>query len=84
MTARRAAIFQRELCEAVLIGLRNYLVRHRRMKLGECFYARDACGIMVDGDDDVRLHLHGDCDVPAEVHLLNGGEKESLGGVTME
>ena len=31
-TARRAAIFQRELCEGVLIGLKNYTTRHGRMK----------------------------------------------------
>ena len=54
--ARRAAIFQRELCEGVLIGLRDYLRRHRRMGLSEHFYM-DGCGIMLDGDDDVRLHL---------------------------
>jgi hypothetical protein len=30
--ARRAAIFHRELCEGILIGLKNYLTRHRRMR----------------------------------------------------
>ena len=58
-TARRAAIFQRELCEGVLIGLGNYLTRHRRMRNNEQFYT-DGCGIMIDGDDDVRLHYRID------------------------
>ena len=40
-TARRAAIFQRELCEGVLIWLRNYLTRHRRMKNNEHFALMD-------------------------------------------
>ena len=50
-TARRAAIFQRELCEGVLIGIRNYPTRHRRMQNNAHFYV-DGCGIMTDGDDD--------------------------------
>ena len=53
--ARRAAIFQRELCEEILIGLKNYLTRHRRMRNNEQFYT-EGCGVMIDGDDDVRLH----------------------------
>ena len=59
-TARRAVIFQRELCEGVLIGLKNYMTRHRRMKNNEQFYT-EGCGIMIDGDDDVRLHCRDDC-----------------------
>ena len=65
-TARRAAIFQRELCEGVLIGLRNYMTRHRRMKNNEHFYT-DRCGIMIDGDDDVRLHYRSDYN---SMHIL--------------
>ena len=58
-TARRAAIFQRELCEEILIGLKNYMIRHRRMKVNEQFYT-EGCGTMIDGDDDVRLHHRSD------------------------
>ena len=36
--ARRAAIFQREMCEEILLGLKNYLTRHRRMRNNEQFY----------------------------------------------
>ena len=62
------------------------------MKPNECFYSRDACGIMVDGDDDVRLHWRDSCGDPdaidqtqreaAEVHLLHSCERESNGNVT--
>ena len=84
--ARRAAIFQRELCEAVLIGLKNYLIRHRRMRANEAWYT-SGCGIMIDGDDDVRLHYglddHDDYDLPAaEVHFSNCDELDSVGNVT--
>ena len=43
----------------LLIGLRDYSTRHRRMKNNEQFYT-DGCGIMIDGDDDVRLHYRND------------------------
>ena len=82
--ARRAAIFQRELCEAVLVGLKNYMVRHRRMKHNELFYA-SGCGIMIDGDDDVQLHHRNSdhaVDEPAEVHFAGGEEYDSIGKVT--
>ena len=85
-TARRAAIFQRELCEGVLIGLRNYLTRHRRMKNNEQFYT-DGCGTMIDGDDDVRLHYSSDYNRlrnpdepesdPAQVHYMTCEEYDS-------
>ena len=58
-TARRAAIFQREPCDRVLIGFKNYMTRHRRMRNNEQFYT-EGCGIMIDGDDDVRLHYQDD------------------------
>ena len=57
--ARRAAIFAREMCEEILIGLRNYLIRHRRTRGGEQPYMT-GCGVMIDGDDDVRLHHRDD------------------------
>ena len=38
-----------------MIGLKNYMVRHRRMKTNEHFYT-DGCGTMIDGDDDVQFH----------------------------
>ena len=41
-TARRAARFQRELCEGVFIGIKNYMTRHRRMTNNERFKPRDA------------------------------------------
>ena len=82
---RRAAIFQQELCEGVLIGLRNYLTRHRRMRNNEQFYT-DGCGIMIDGDDDTRLHYCHDLADPdsqpseaAEVHFANGAEYDVAG-----
>ena len=56
-TARRAAIFQRELCEAILIGLRNHLRRTGRMHRNEHLYSVDCCGVMIDGDDDVREYV---------------------------
>ena len=58
-TARRAAIFQRELCKGVLGRFKNYMTRHRHMKNNEQFYT-EGCGIMVDGDDGVRLHYRDD------------------------
>ena len=86
--ARRAAIFQRELCEGVLVGLKNYMTRHRRMRNNEQFYTDD-CGIMIDGDDDVRLHFRGDYNdladpdaqssEGAEVHFMNGAEDNFAG-----
>ena len=86
--ARRAAIFQRELCEGVLIGLRNDLTRQRRMKNNEQF-CTDGCGIMIDGDDDVRLHCRNDNNRlrypdgpefgPAEIHYMIGEEYDFPG-----
>ena len=63
--ARRAAIFQRELCEAVLIGLRSHLKKTRQSRTHEQGRV-DMCGIMTDGDDDVRNYFtfdHHDDDV---------------------
>ena len=45
--ARWAAIFQRELCEGVLIGLKNYMTRHRRMRDNEQFYS-DGCDFIIE------------------------------------
>ena len=87
-TARRAAIFQRELCEEILIGLKEYLTRHRRMRGNEQLYT-DGCGVMIDGDDDVQLHhrsgLHrlrspaDGLDDPAEMYFADGSELGSTG-----
>ena len=78
--ARRAAIFHRELCEGILIGLKNYLTRHRRMRNNEVFRT-EGCGIMIDGDDDFQLHYRHDLSDPdsqspeaAEVHFASGAE----------
>ena len=88
-TARRAAIFQRELCEGVLVGLKHYMMRRRRMK-NEQFYT-EVCGIMIDGDDDVRLHHWDDYSNlrdhdrseygPTEVHYMTSDELTSASGV---
>ena len=54
--ARRAAIFARELCEAVLCGLRDELKAQRRVRAGEIGCV-DECGLMIDGDDEVDMVL---------------------------
>ena len=78
--ARRAAIFQRELCEAVLIGLKTYLERTRKMKQHEqqCV---GFCGIMVDADDDVRRYCRFDDD-GYECKLIDENETCQNGNVT--
>ena len=86
--ARRAAIFHWELCEGVLVGLKNYMTRHRRMRNNEQFYT-DGCGIMIDGDDDVRFHHRGDSHdladpeskpfEAAEIHFMSGAEYDFAG-----
>ena len=60
------------------------MTRHRRMRNNEQFYI-EGCGIMIDGDDDVRLHYRDDDDVatePAEMHFMSGKEYDSIGKVT--
>ena len=52
--ARRAAIFQRELCEAILRGIRDQLKQDRRLRENELGYT-DLCGVMIDGDDECRM-----------------------------
>ena len=83
--ARRAAIFHRKLCESIFIGLKNYLTRHRRMRNNEVFRT-EGCGIMIDGDDDVRLHHRHDLSDPdfqpseaAEIHFASGTEYDFTG-----
>ena len=59
------------------------MTRHRRIKNNEQFYT-DGCGIMIDGDDDVRPHYRKDCNRlhdsdgpefdPAEIHYMIGEE----------
>ena len=55
------------------------------MRNSEQFYT-DGCGILIDGDDDVRLHYRHDLAVPdsllseaAEVHFASGAEYEFAG-----
>ena len=53
--ARRAAIFQKELCEAILRGLRDHMRLALRMRPGELGCV-DATGVMVDADEEVARH----------------------------
>ena len=80
-TARRAAIFQRELCEAVLIGLCDHLRRVGRLHRNEQGYASDRCGIMIDGDDDVRDYVTFDADDSLQYDLggKDGSEQVQAG-----
>ena len=55
--ARRAAIFQRELCEAILQGLHEHMRRQRRLRDGEC-RVTGLAGVMYDGDDEVAAAPH--------------------------
>ena len=55
--ARRAAICQRELCEAILAGLRDHLVNRRRLRPHEQLYT--VVGLMMeDAEDDVRKYFN--------------------------
>ena len=70
----------------MLIGFKNYTTTHRRTKNNEQFYT-EGCGIMIDGDDGVRLHSRDDyIDLrdpdrsdfgPAEVHYMTSDELTS-------
>ena len=50
--AQRAAIFQEELCVAILRGFRAQLLKDRRMRNGEISVV-EARGVMRDASDDV-------------------------------
>ena len=50
--AQRAAIFQEELCIAILRGIRAQLLTDRRMRPGEVGMVEDS-GVMLDGCDEV-------------------------------
>ena len=50
MVARRAAIFQDELCEAILRGLRNQMIADRRARAGEV----GIHAVMLDGREDIE------------------------------
>ena len=52
--ARRAAIFQRELCEAVLRGVRDQLHQDERLRTGDIGDI-DLAGVMLDGDNEILL-----------------------------
>ena len=53
--AQRAAIFQDELCLAILRGLKCQLIADRRMRHGDVGVVLNAEGIMMDGTDEVNL-----------------------------
>ena len=53
--AQRAAIFQDELCIAILRGFKRQLLRDRRMRHGEVGLTQHEEGVMHDGDDEVAI-----------------------------
>ena len=67
--------------------MKNYLTRHRRIRTNEQFYLT-GCGVMIDGDDDVRLHHRADLcglinidscgDEPAENYFAETDEFDEL------
>ena len=76
----------------MLIGPKNYMTRHWRMRSNEQFNT-EGCGIMIDGDDDVWLHYRDGCNdllgpdrseygPAAEVHYMTSDEFDSIGRVT--
>ena len=70
-------------CEDILEQLNH---RCKSMRNNEQFYT-EGCGIMIDGDDDARLHYRDDCndlqdpDISgygqADVHFMTSGELAS-------
>ena len=52
--AQRAAIFQDELCLAILRGFKAQLIADRRMRPGEVGVIQDGRGAVMDGDDEVK------------------------------
>ena len=50
--AQRAAIFQDELCIAILRGFKRQVMRDRRMRHGEVGLTYDADAVMLDAHDD--------------------------------
>jgi hypothetical protein len=53
--AQRAAIFQDELCLAILRGIKRQLISDKRMRPGEAYIVQESEAIMLDGDDEVLL-----------------------------
>ena len=53
--AQRAAIFQDELCLAILKGRKRQLIADRRMRPGEAHIVQESDAIMLDGGDEVLL-----------------------------
>ena len=62
--AQRAAIFQEELCVAILRGIRAQLLADKRMRPGEVGMVEEA-GVMLDGHDEVVMSMREAS--PAEV-----------------
>ena len=54
--AQRAAIFQEELCVAILRGIRAQLLNDKRMRPGEVGMVEEA-GVMMDGHDEVIMSV---------------------------
>ena len=55
--AQRAAIFQDELCMAILRGFKDQLAADRRTRNGEVGVVQDQDGVMMSGDDEVAAAM---------------------------
>ena len=79
--AQRAAIFQDELCIAILRGFKRQLLRDRRMRHGEVGLTQHEEGIMHDGDDEVDIALrnvHGRSTTTRDGHGRSEQEEHAL------
>ena len=56
--AQRAAIFQEELCMAILRGLKDQLLTDRRLRSGESSIV-DKEGVMIDGNEEIEDYYAG-------------------------
>ena len=55
--AQQAAIFQEELCMAILRDLKDQLLTYRRLRTGEASIV-DAEGVMVDGNEEIEDYYY--------------------------
>ena len=63
--AQRAAIFQEELCVAILRGIRAQLIADRRMRRGEVGMVEES-GVMLDGHDEVLMAVREGPECPPD------------------
>ena len=68
--AQRAAIFQEELCLAILRGIKDQLLNDRRMRNGELSMV-DLDGVMMDGDDELNHYYESVQHLRLEQDSLN-------------